>query len=71
MDLDPNEWYISDEVLYVTQLVHFSLKNFWMSWDLNPVLTVEKPVLYPLLNELTLRIITNLFNCNYGPFQPF
>jgi hypothetical protein len=33
----------------------FSLKNFWLRWDLNPGLPVEKPALYPLLHELMLK----------------
>jgi len=33
---------------------HFSLKNFWLRWDLNLGLPVEKPALYPLLHKLTL-----------------
>jgi len=53
--IDPNEWCISDEVLYGPQLSHFPLKNFWLRWDLNPGLPVEKPALYPLLHELTLK----------------
>jgi len=64
--IDPNEWCISDEVLYAMygpQLSHFSLKNFWLRWDLKPGLPVEKPALYPLLYSQTwvndhLRIAT-------------
>jgi hypothetical protein len=32
----------------------FHLRIFWLRWDLNPGLPVEKLALYPLLHELTL-----------------
>jgi hypothetical protein len=32
----------------------FLLKKFWLRWDLNPGLPVEKLVLFPLFHKLTL-----------------
>jgi len=56
---DLNEWHISDEVLYRP---HFPLNFFWLSWDLNLGLPVEKLAFYPLLHELTLRTAKMLAN---------
>jgi hypothetical protein len=42
--------------LYVTLVSHFfHLRIFWLSWDLNLGLPIEKPALYPLLHKLTLK----------------
>jgi len=36
----------------------FHLRNFCLRWDLNPGLPVEKPAVYPLLHELTLKVFS-------------
>ncbi len=54
--IEPNEWCISDEVLFGTQLSHFTLKNFLaeLGFEPGPGLPVEKLELYPQLHKLTL-----------------
>ncbi len=59
--IDPNDWCISDEVLYGPQLSHF----FLISWDLNKGLPVEKPELYPLLYEIMLWLNKILLRDNH------
>jgi hypothetical protein len=42
--------------------------QFWLRWDLNLGLPIEKPVLYPLLHKLMLLIIISMFNDSKGFF---